>query len=145
MNFDINVVAHEVHKWIYDMLILTACHRLVVISTLKWCALRGKELRGLGIGSHVSCKLTHDFPIPLNAKFCAIYHRLAVNSMSNYAPQFELPVWGWRGLWGRNWYQSKCRPCIPIRLFYLAYLAPSSHNRQSGRRQRTDRQTEQSE
>ena len=48
-------------------------------------------------------------------------------------------------LGGRKWYQSKCRPHMPIWLLYTLYgwLIPFGHNTQPGRHR--DRQTEWSE
>ena len=51
---------------------------------------------------------------PPNSTFCSNCRRLAGITMSNYDPPLiRPPFWG---LEDRKWYQSKCRPHIPIRL-----------------------------
>ena len=44
----------------------------------------------------------HDFPVPVNRKYCSIYYHSAVNSMAKYGPQFEPSRLGVKA-WGRKW------------------------------------------
>ena len=65
-------------------------------------------------------------------------HGLSVLAVSlNLTPSPIFGVWVGEPR-GRKWYQSKCRPYIPIRLLciLLGYLAPFGHNSQHGRQTR---------
>ena len=54
------------------------------------------------VGIHTNRKPTHDFLIPLNAKFWSICRRLAVIPMSSFAPKFDpLPFQGLE--WTYRW------------------------------------------
>ena len=50
------------------------------------------------------------------------------------------PTFGGAGPSGSKWYQLKCPPHIPIRLYTIGLLGPFDHNKQRGRQ--TDRQTD---
>ena len=80
---------------------------------------------GVGIRSCANRKPTHDFPIHLNTKFLLYLPPFGRNSNAKlWYPLFDPVVWG-VDLGGREWFQSKSRPYIPIRLLGL-YIGLSS-------------------
>ena len=115
----------------------------------------GKEL----VQSCTNGKPAQYFPIPVNTKFFSICHRLAIVSMLNYGlnstPWSSLGVGahskGVENQGGRNQYQPKGQPHIPIRIQYprQAYLAPFSstiiHNAAGRLTDSNSQQTQQSQ
>ena len=99
------------------------CHYLVITSTKKWHALRGKELRGKQkVGSCAYRKPTHDFPIPLNSKVLLTSALFGRNFIVKLCPQIQHPhllpsfkFWGYAGPRGTK--------MVPIEI-----LAPHSYS-----------------
>ena len=76
-------------------------HLLPFGSNLKGGVLRFPILVAmLAVGICTNRKTTHDFPMPLNIKFCSIRRRLAEIPMSNYAPHFDPRLGGQGGPMG---------------------------------------------
>ena len=105
--------------------------------------LGGWGVRGPGVAPTESP--SHNFPIPVNKKILLYLLPFGRNSSVklwpiNSTPLHRLGVWVYLGGW--KWYQSKCRPRIPIRLLSIHTIGLSCIVWSQYPTQQTDRESD---